>query len=66
MNYEVNISIEVVKGGFVLSYPVHVPANGDRPEYWLPQREVFTSPRKLIQKMKSVLDDVSLVPSDDK
>lgn len=54
------ISIEVIKGGFVLSYPTP----DDQPAYlgssnnaasFSTQREVFTSDRKLAQKVKEVL-----------
>lgn len=44
------ITIEVVKGGFVLSYTT---GTVDKPTF---EREVFTSQRKLTQKLKEVLD----------
>lgn len=48
------ITIEVVKGGFILSYA----------ENNLYEREVFTSPRKLNSKIKEVLEKLSYVPAD--
>lgn len=50
------ITIEVVKGGFILTYPVMTDGLGV--DY---QREVFVSPRKLNQKIKEVIDTLSLV-----
>jgi hypothetical protein len=49
------ITIEVAKGGFVLTYPINSPENGKL------EREVFVSPRKLNQKIKEVIDTLSLV-----
>lgn len=53
------IQIEVVKGGFILTYPTQVK-EGDS-ERWETAREVFVSPRKLNQKLKEVIDTISLV-----
>ena len=53
------IQIEVVKGGFILTYPIQVK-EGDS-ERWETAREVFVSPRKLNQKLKEVIDTISLV-----
>lgn len=54
------ISIEVIKGGFVLTYPQ--PEDklarfglSSSSESFSTQREVFTSERKLTQKLKDVL-----------
>lgn len=49
------ITIDVVKGGFVVTYPVQ---DGDN---WFEEREVVSTPRKLNQRIKEVLDVVSLV-----
>lgn len=49
------INIEVVAGGFILTYPKTSDA-GD-----VLCREVFSSPRKLHQKIKEVIDSISLV-----
>ena len=49
------ISIDVVKGGYILTYPEVL--NG---EPGLPCREVFVSPRKLNQKIKEIIDDLGL------
>jgi hypothetical protein len=57
-----NIVIEVVKGGFILTYPVTTTVEGkEKTDY---QREVFVSPRKLHQKLKEVIDSISLVGED--
>ena len=54
------IQIEVLSGGFVLTYPT-IADNGtvDGEE-----REVFVSPRKLNQKLKDVIESLSLVGED--
>lgn len=57
------ISIEVVNGGFVLTHPLQ-DGNTDAITGDSYSREVFTSPRKLIQKIKSVLDTVSTIADD--
>lgn len=51
------ILIEIVTGGFILSYPSDKIGNG----YERHVKEVFTSARKMHQKIKSVLDDLALV-----
>jgi len=65
--YGESITIEVVAGGFILTYPVFSnelskfgieAVNGEIVEK---AREVFVSPRKLNQKLKEVIDNVSLV-----
>jgi hypothetical protein len=56
-SYTDNLTIEVLKGGFVLNYPV-ILDNGSR-QY---NREVFGSTRKLNQKLKEVLEMLSTVP----
>lgn len=60
--YGVSISIEVVTGGFILSYPKFVSNEGT--EVIEMAREVFVSPRKLNQKLKEVIDSVGLVKDD--
>ena len=55
------IYIEVVKGGFVLNYPV-LEAESDIQLRYV--REVFVSPRKLHQRLKEVIDTLSLVSED--
>lgn len=56
------IMIEIVKGGFMLTYPAidDVSENSEQEHV----REVFTSPRKMIQRIKTVLDAVSTVADD--
>jgi len=73
--FDATVTIEVIKGGFVLHYPV----KGNDPklekfglegiqdeDYWYNVREVFTSPRKLQHKIREVLANVSLVKDDGK
>jgi hypothetical protein len=55
--YDETITIEVVRGGFVLTYP-----NDKMPGTLT--REVFTSTRKLNQKLKEVIETLSVVPVD--
>lgn len=59
---EHQIVIDVVKGGFVLTYPA--PDLNGVLTVWT--REVFTSQRKLTQKIKEVLEAVSTTPDDTK
>ena len=54
------INIEVATGGFILTYPV-LDGEGNADNY---KREVFVSPRKLNQKLKEVIDSLSLVSED--
>lgn len=51
------ITIEVVKGGFVLHYPQSV-LDG----VWVQAREIFTSSRKMNQRIKEVLEATSTTP----
>ncbi len=55
---ENQIVIDVIKGGYVLCGPV----DGLGTTY---EREVFVSERKLIQKIKEMLEVVSTTPSDE-
>lgn len=57
------ITIEVVQGGFILTYP-EISTAADGTEEVDPAREVFVSPRKLNQKLKEVIDKISLVPAE--
>ena len=52
-----SITIEVVKGGFLL----HYPQKGDN-AYFNQVREIFTSSRKMNQRIKEVLEAVSTTP----
>jgi len=51
------VTIEILAGGFILTYPCVDSNTGDSQVC----REVFTSPRKLNQKLKEVIDSVGLV-----
>jgi hypothetical protein len=62
--YGEQITIEVVAGGFILSYPTFVGDGDD--EHTEVAREVFVSPRKLNQKLKEVIESVSLVTDEEK
>lgn len=55
-SYGETLTVEIVSGGFILTYP-RPNGNGDT----IVCREVFTSPRKLNQKLKEVIDSVGLV-----
>lgn len=57
--YGFNINLEVVKGGFILTYP-KVEAVTPNCTYMV--REIFSSPRKLQVKIKEVLSDLSSTP----
>lgn len=61
VNYEHHITIEVMKGGFVLHYPTKVK-NDLGSEYVQQVREIFTSSRKMNQRIKEVLEAVSTTP----
>lgn len=53
-----SLTIEVVKGGFLLHYPV----KADNGTYYNQVREIFTSSRKMNQRIKEVLEAVSTTP----
>ena len=57
--YGETITIEIVAGGFILSYPVKIDAASDSYDHL--QREVFSSPRKLNKKIQDVIKDIGLV-----
>jgi hypothetical protein len=59
--YGSTITIEVVRGGFILTYPVDNDDGG-----MVSARELFNSPRKLNQKLKEVFDVLSTTPDDSK
>ena len=68
MHDEHTITISVIKGGFVLAYPVF---SLQPPRIGIEQdsitdyvREVFVSVRKMNQRLKEVLDTVSRVPAE--
>ncbi len=60
------VTIEIVLGGFVMTYPRKVePKEGDMTvaglEHWESVREVFPTQRKLLQRLKEVTEQISLV-----
>lgn len=57
------ITIEVLKGGFVLHYPA-LPFGNDQSAITWQTREIFTSSRKMNQRIKEVLEAVSTTPVD--
>lgn len=56
---ENSIVIQVVQGGFILDYTEITSAAGN--EVHNQRREVFVSPRKLNQKVKDIIESLSLV-----
>lgn len=52
-----SITVEVLKGGFVVTYP-KLDDKGAVSSYL---REVCVTPRKLNQRLKEIIDSVSLV-----
>ena len=68
-----SITIEIVKGGFLLSYPAPDPSANELSKFGITSsqdfifaREVFTSQRKMNQKIKEVLNMISTTPDDSK
>ena len=59
-----NITIQIVKGGFVLHYPSKPTGDGNSVNLSYYIQEVFTSTRKMHQKIKEVLDYTSTTPVD--
>ncbi len=57
------ISIEIAKGGFILTYPSSIPTSQDDANVTV-IREVFISQRKLNQKLKEVVEMLSMVPAE--
>ena len=56
--YGDQITIEVVSGGFILAYPTLTAGTEDK---FSVTREVFSSQRKLNQRLKEVIGTLSLV-----
>lgn len=54
--YGESLTVEVVTGGFILTYP-KIDDHGSTTQC----REVFSSPRKLHQKLKEVIESIGLV-----
>jgi hypothetical protein len=59
-SYGEAVTIDVVKGGFILTYP----SKGETGEFTETTREVLNSPGKLFKRVKEVIGDLSLVPAD--
>ena len=57
--YGETITVEIVTGGFILTYPVKLDPASD--SFDNNQREVFSSPRKLNKKLQDVIKDIGLV-----
>lgn len=53
-----SLSIDVVKGGFILNYPKLLSDAGIEIRY-VQTREIFTSQQKLSKKIKEVLDEIT-------
>jgi hypothetical protein len=60
--YGEQLTIEIVTGGFILTYPVVIIVEGN--ETTEISREVFSSPRKLQQKIKDVIAQMGTVAED--
>jgi len=60
INFDFHVLIEVVKGGFLLHYPVKNEVLGVL--QYNQVREIFTSSRKMNQRIKEVLEAVSTTP----
>lgn len=60
--YGEQLTIEIVTGGFILTYPLVVTVEGH--ETTEMTREVFSSPRKLQQKIKDVIAQMGTVAED--
>lgn len=60
LDFNHRITIEVVKGGFLL----HYPQKSDNGTFFNQAREIFTSSRKMNQRIKEVLEAVSTTPVD--
>jgi len=58
--YGESVTIDIVKGGFILTYP----SKGEAGEFTDTTREVLNSPGKLFKRVKEVIGDLSLVPAD--
>ena len=58
--YGENIQIEIVSGGFILTYP-SVSKDSEGNEFTDTAREVFASPRKLQNKIKELIGTLGLV-----
>lgn len=56
-HYQHSITIEIVEGGYVLCYPSDIGFNNTN--VYVQKREVFTSSRKMNQRIKEVLESVS-------
>lgn len=55
-SYELTIKIEMVKSGYVLTYPVVISSVIDGSENVFNKKEVFVSKNKMKKKISEVLD----------
>ena len=63
--YQHSITIEIVEGGYVLSYPSDIGLNSTNTgAMYVQKREVFTSSRKMNQRIKEVLEAISTTAVD--
>lgn len=58
--FDVRIEINVVRGGFVLTYPFVITSVVDGSEQVFERKEVFTSANKMKKRIAEVLDSFKL------
>ena len=58
--FDVRIEINVVRGGFVLTYPFVITSVVDGSEQVFERKEVFTSANKMKKRIADVLDSFKL------
>ena len=59
-NYLNRIEIDIVKGGYILTYP-KVGQIDENKEYFENETEVFQSAKKLNMKIKALIEEFGLV-----
>lgn len=57
-NHYFHLNVEVITGGFILSFPKQLNNEHD-PLGYTQVREIFTSQQKLSKKIKEVLDELT-------
>jgi hypothetical protein len=57
---EIQVKIDIVRGGFVLTYPHVIPSLVDGSETMFERKEVFTSANKMKKRIAEVLDSFKL------
>lgn len=57
---EIQVKIDIVRGGFVLTYPHVISSLVDGSETMFERKEVFTSANKMKKRIAEVLDSFKL------